>query len=165
VPKSDDIKLHPIDLDRYVDRCTAFLRDSFNTSFGSDEVWSKTYGEDGHRYIEWLSNYAGYMLHAWRRNEIVGELMFNADRNYLQHIYVVPKFRRTGLGQYLLCRFVCESRNAGCESAFLAVSRTNRPAIAFYQKQGWVLLEPDSTDPKLDIYRLDLLAKADAEQP
>ena len=78
------------------------------------------------------------------------------EKNYLQHFYVIPTLRRTGLGSEMHDRFISELRNSRENEAFLKVSRSNKVAINFYTKLGWIYEGADLTDERLDNYCLTL---------
>jgi GNAT superfamily N-acetyltransferase len=149
-----------VDLSQHAGVCIRFLRDSFLHSFGSDEFWCRTFGADGAKYAEWLASYRGLMFHAWREDEIVGELMLDPDAGYLQHLYVVSEFRGKGMAIVLHDHFLRLVRSAGRFDATLKVSRTNLRAIRFYERRGWQRLRADAADPKLDVYNIVLPKKS-----
>ena len=56
------------------------------------------------------------------------------------HIHAIathPDHRRTGLAQRLLAHVLDDGRNASCTVATLEVRRSNRPAIALYERAGF----------------------------
>lgn len=148
------LALTPVDLNRDVNHCVDFLRDSFRCSFGGSVEWEKTFGANGNRYREWLQTYSGIMLHAWRGERIVGELMLLPRDGYLQHIYVVGSLRGQGVGRWLHQEFLRLLELHAKREAFVKVSRINQSAVGFYTHLGWRCVGEDEKDPKLDVYHL-----------
>lgn len=61
-----------------------------------------------------------------------------ADEAEVLNIAVSPKYRRAGHGSALLLAALAELHNRDIHRVFLEVRRSNAPAIAFYQKHGFV---------------------------
>lgn len=61
---------------------------------------------------------------------VVGEL-------HIHSIAVHPDRRRAGIGAALVDHALAEGRAAGCTLATLEVRRSNRPAIALYERAGF----------------------------
>jgi GNAT superfamily N-acetyltransferase len=53
---------------------------------------------------------------------------------YLEDFYVLPEFRRTGIGQQLFDRFIDESKKLGATMVKWQIIDFNDPALAFYRK-------------------------------
>ena len=68
--------------------------------------------------------------------EVVGFTM--TDRDEVDQVYVAPAGRGTGAATALLVAAEQGIRDAGHETAWLAVVGGNARARAFYERQGWV---------------------------
>ena len=64
-------------------------------------------------------------------HEIAGEA-------YIHNIAVLPEYRRAGIGRALLESACDGARERGCEFITLEVRQSNAPAIALYEKCGFV---------------------------
>jgi ribosomal protein S18 acetylase RimI-like enzyme len=153
----DGVHISPIDLDRHMEICVGFLQDSFLCSFGTPDIWYRTFGSDGSAYRAWLREFPGSMFHAWHDDQIIGELMVDFRSAYLQHLYVIPTLRKMGIGTLLHAYFVNLLNENGRPRATLRVSRTNLQAVRFYERCKWRRLMADSDDPKLDLYEFTLV--------
>lgn len=58
---------------------------------------------------------------------------------YLEDFYVLPEFRRGGIGGQLFQEVVAIARERGVKRMDWQVLEWNEPAIAFYKKQGSIL--------------------------
>lgn len=56
---------------------------------------------------------------------------------YLNNLAVAPSFRRHGIGEKLMREFI--SGQTGCEFITLEVRVSNAPAVALYEKLGFVI--------------------------
>jgi GNAT superfamily N-acetyltransferase len=59
----------------------------------------------------------------------------------LDKLYVHPDHQRRGYGGMLLDRVITVARAYGCEKLVLAVNKSNRNAIAAYEKHGFRIAE------------------------
>jgi ribosomal protein S18 acetylase RimI-like enzyme len=145
--------------------CINFRADSYQVSFGTTDEF---YKEDGAaKYLAWLEKliqkYPNYCLHLWRNNEIVGQLEAQIQAHnpgeptgYVNLFYIAPSFRGQGLGQ-LLDKTICSRfLDANLKIAKARVSKTNTNAIAFYQKQSWVIEMESPSDPRLWLIKKNL---------
>jgi ribosomal protein S18 acetylase RimI-like enzyme len=55
---------------------------------------------------------------------------------YIDDLYVVPQFRRTGIGHALLAELVAECRARGCKALKVEVDQSNTAALGLYSKFG-----------------------------
>jgi [ribosomal protein S18]-alanine N-acetyltransferase len=71
---------------------------------------------------------------------VVGYLIFwvVADELHLQKIAVKGDLRRRGIASALLAEALCEAAERNCRRATLEVRPSNRPALRFYEKFGFV---------------------------
>jgi ribosomal-protein-alanine acetyltransferase len=84
---------------------------------------------------------AGYSaLVGEREGRIVafGVMMLAPFEAQLLNLSVVPDARREGLGTELLARFLADAVRMGAEQVFLEVRVGNTPAIALYEREGFV---------------------------
>lgn len=84
---------------------------------------------------------AGYSaLVGEREGRIVvfGVMMIAPGEAQLLNLSVVPDARRQGLGRELLSRFLAIAARLGARQVFLEVRVGNAPAIALYEREGFV---------------------------
>ena len=60
-------------------------------------------------------------------------------RGYLQHLLVLPDYRRQGIAQALVERCLSELEQLGIYKCHLDVLKTNTHAAEYWQGQGWRL--------------------------
>ncbi|MGY2374511.1 GNAT family N-acetyltransferase [Pseudomonas sp. SDO524_S393] len=74
-------------------------------------------------------------------SQLIGCVMCGHDgrRGYLQHLLVLPDFRRQGIGQALTQRCLDELERLGIHKCHLDVFKTNTSAAAYWKGQGWNL--------------------------
>lgn len=60
-------------------------------------------------------------------------------RGYLQHLLVLPDYRRQGIAQALVERCLNALEQLGIHKCHLDVFKTNTHAAAYWQGQGWTL--------------------------
>ncbi|SDZ37431.1 GNAT family N-acetyltransferase [Pseudomonas salomonii] len=60
-------------------------------------------------------------------------------RGYLQHLLVLPDYRRQGIAQALVERCLNALEQLGIHKCHLDVFKTNTHAAAYWQGQGWKL--------------------------
>ncbi|KTB59107.1 MULTISPECIES: GNAT family N-acetyltransferase [Pseudomonas] len=60
-------------------------------------------------------------------------------RGYLQHLLVLPDYRRQGIAQALVERCLTALEQLGIHKCHLDVFKTNTHAAAYWQGQGWTL--------------------------
>ncbi|NWK79997.1 GNAT family N-acetyltransferase [Aquitalea sp. LB_tupeE] len=70
---------------------------------------------------------------------IVGCVMSGHDgrRGYLQHLLVLPAYRRQGLARRLVDACITELARQGIAKTHLDVFRSNTAAQSFWENQGW----------------------------
>lgn len=84
---------------------------------------------------------AGYSAQVGEREGRIvayGVLALGAGEAQLLNLSVVQDARREGLGSVLLARFIEEAARLGAEQVFLEVRVSNAPAIALYEREGFV---------------------------
>lgn len=60
-------------------------------------------------------------------------------RGYLQHLLVLPEYRRQGIAQALVQRCLSALEQLGIHKCHLDVFKTNTSAARYWQGQGWTL--------------------------
>lgn len=60
-------------------------------------------------------------------------------RGYLQHLLVLPDYRRQGIAQALVERCLSALEQLGIHKCHLDVFKTNTHAAEYWQGQGWTL--------------------------
>lgn len=60
-------------------------------------------------------------------------------RGYLQHLLVLPEYRRQGIANALVERCVSSLEALGIHKCHLDVFKTNTTAARYWQSQGWKL--------------------------
>jgi len=73
--------------------------------------------------------------------ELGGCIMSGHDgrRGYLQHLLVLPRYRRQGIANALVERCLSTLEAHGILKCHLDVFKTNEAAAAYWQSQGWQL--------------------------
>ena len=134
------------DLDKHKDIAIKFRSDSFVQSFGSDEeFWGKD-RQGGENYINRLKRKNSNkfrIFHVWKENEIIGQIeldLFQDDETwgYISLYYLKENYRGKGYAKDLDDFSIKYLKSLGVNKAKLSVSPTNKRAIKFYEKNGWV---------------------------
>jgi ribosomal protein S18 acetylase RimI-like enzyme len=138
------LRFEPIDLQRNVETCVTFRRDSHFCSFGAGEAFDNvTGGVEGYlsRLGERLKSLPEGIVHVWRNGRIVGQIEAQVPAGgvggYVNLLYLVPEERGRGVGGELHDYVVALFRRLGLPSVRLSVSLTNTPALRYYSKHGW----------------------------
>jgi ribosomal protein S18 acetylase RimI-like enzyme len=73
--------------------------------------------------------------------QLVGCVMSGHDgrRGYLQHLVVLPEFRRRGIANALVQSCLLELERLGILKCHIDVFKTNSLASAYWESQGWTL--------------------------
>ena len=141
-----EIVFHKINLDEHKAITIKFRADSFMLSFGSDDAFWDKDRQGGEKYIDWLkgkdSNKFG-AFHIWKESEIIGQMeigIFQDDEawGYIHLYYLKEKYRGKGYGRNLDDFAIKHLKSLGVNKAKLSVSPTNKKAIKFYEKNGWI---------------------------
>ncbi len=90
------------------------------------------------RYLE---RNPGLSFVAQEDNRLVACVMSGHDgrRGYLQHLVVLPEYRRQGIAHALVERCLCELERLGIVKCHIDVFQTNTSASAYWESQGWKL--------------------------
>jgi len=75
--------------------------------------------------------------------KIVGCVMCGHDgrRGYLQHLLVLPEYRKQGLGDQLFNSCINSLQKIGIQKTHIFVFKTNALANTFWANKGWQLRE------------------------
>jgi ribosomal protein S18 acetylase RimI-like enzyme len=73
--------------------------------------------------------------------QLAGCIMSGHDgrRGYLQHLIVLPSYRRKGIANALVKSCLAELEKLGIFKSHVDVMKTNASAAAFWERQGWKL--------------------------
>lgn len=91
-------------------------------------------------FCAYLARNPGLSLVAERDGQLVGSLMVGHDgrRGYLQHLLVIPAFRRRGVAKALLDEALRRLQKEGVHKSHVFVLSDSAPALAFWAAQaGW----------------------------
>jgi len=139
------LRIEPIDLSRHSATCVEFRRDSFHASFGTLDGCDEEMGADGAIYLAKLRKRMAEVpegnSHVWLGDRIVGQtemrLADEPNMGYVNLFYLLPEWRKHGLGWRLHEHAVDVFSARGMRGIRLSVSRTNERALAFYRRVGW----------------------------
>ena len=89
----------------------------------------------------YLARNPGLSFVAEHEGRLIGCVMCGHDgrRGYLQHLLVLPAYRRQGIAQALTQRCLNALEALGIYKCHLDVFKTNTPAAQYWQGQGWQL--------------------------
>jgi GNAT superfamily N-acetyltransferase len=135
------MKIEPVNLDKNIDLCLAFRRDAHIISYGSDKKF------DANECSAWFESLQKDPLSGFQHvildNHIVGQIEFrshfqeNNNAGYINLLYLLPTYRRKGIGKkiqnYVFSTFLAN----GCFSAYLRYLPRNVSAEKFYINTGW----------------------------
>ncbi len=159
-----DVAIAPIVLERDAPTCIAFRRDSFRASFGTLEGCDEEMGADGSLYLAKLRARIAQVpegnTHVWHDGRIVGQtemrLSDEPSAGYVNLFYLVPEWRRRGVGRLLHDHAVRVFADRGLRAIRLSVARTNEAAIAFYRRLGWRRIGTRPNKETMEILELPL---------
>jgi ribosomal protein S18 acetylase RimI-like enzyme len=83
--------------------------------------------------------------------EVVGTALagYDGHRGWVYYVAVKPAFRRRGVGAALMARVEEDLRVMGCPKLNLQVRASNREAVAFYERLGYVVEDRVSMGKRL----------------
>lgn len=83
------------------------------------------------------ANYGCHLLE--ERGQCLGFGIYNQviDEFHLLNLCIDPAYQRQGLGRFVLCHLLEQSRASGCQTAFLEVRPSNQAARRLYQNLGF----------------------------
>jgi hypothetical protein len=130
------LQFQPIDLAQHQELCLQFRVDSFVCSFGSAERFYNEDGSGAAEYLHWLSRrmqeIPNSCVHVWQAGHIIGQLEMRRWKPDPEVGYAADFFAQLG-----------------CRAARLSASPTNKMAMRFYLKQGWVDLGQRADAPEV----------------
>ena len=159
-----DCQFKPIDLDANFTDCVQFREDSYFCSFGTSEGYLETIGQNGEVYYAKLLSRLGSpewgYFHLWSGDELIGQLEFKshyeiAGFGYIHLIYLVPNYRGLGLSESIHKFLIEQLKLMGCNGAVLSVSRENKRAVSFYQKNGWQYWKSNINHQLTDFFSIE----------
>ena len=146
-------KFKTIDLNRDLETCIKFRRDSYYVSFGTHYGFDSEMQDYESRMQERISYLPQGNCHLWCNNLIIAQiemkLFDNSKIGYVSLMYVHPDFRGKSLGTLLQKRAISVFSNISKTSMQLSVSNTNIIAQSFYKKHGWISLGPRPNKEKM----------------
>lgn len=109
------------------------------------DLWSRTPGvtvrdADSRASTErYLARNPGLSFVAVHEGAVVGCVLAGHDgrRGYLQHLVVLPAFRRRGLGRALVERSLAALAAEGIAKSHVDVLATNELGLDWWARQGW----------------------------
>lgn len=158
------IEFKSADLQRDINSCIEFRKDSFRINYGNEKSFEKEMGEQGEDYAERLNafqqQYPYGVIHIWRGDNIIGQIEFRVeelftDKAFIPLFYLVPEERGSGIGSLMHDYLIQTLREQGCNGARILVSSGNDRGVAFYKKHGWRYAKPDLSNSNVDIYQLN----------
>lgn len=89
----------------------------------------------------YLARNPGLSFVAEAEGRLIGCVMCGHDgrRGYLQHLLVLPEYRRQGIARALTQRCLAALEQLGIHKCHLDVFKTNTGAAQYWQGQGWTL--------------------------
>ena len=108
----------------------------------------------------YIARKRGFTLVAERDGRIVGFLVVGRDCESQGHVItidVLPEARRSGLGSRLMAAAEERLRALGCSAVFLETAVDNAPALAFYKRHGYSIVQ---TIPRYYLDSIDGLVLA-----
>ncbi len=109
--------------------------------------------EATHRLAQSISGPDGVALVAISDGQVVGCLLGalrpgeHAATGGVEGIFVLPAYRSQGFGSGLMARFLERCAGKNLERVSLAVAPANGPAIALYEKMGFVAVDAPPKEP------------------
>lgn len=68
----------------------------------------------------------------------ISDFAHGAKLSYMENLYVLPQFRRKGVGDTLLEKIVKSAKSKGAREIHVTTRFDNKPAIDLYEKHGFV---------------------------
>ncbi len=141
-----DYRFDVINLDKDIETCLEFRKDSYFISFGTYDGFESEMSSYKDRMADRIAYLPQGNCHLWHQGKIIGqtEMKFVADPNieYVSLLYLVSEYRAQGIGALLQMHAIKVFSALGRGVLQLSVSNTNKQALAFYAKHGWSNLGP-----------------------
>jgi GNAT superfamily N-acetyltransferase len=135
-----------------------FRRDAFVISFGDDSLFG-----DNEVYLmrvyELLQKFPGGLVIVEHDDKPVGQIELQImryqkkDIGYVNLFYLIPEYRGKGYGAALMAYAENFFRKNKMEKYHLRVSKKNKGAISFYEKNGFELVRMEEEETVL-LYRM-----------
>lgn len=137
------IEFRTIELPRDGDICVRFWRDAYACSFADpDQYRTRTDDEYLQSLAARIAEYPQCCVHVISGSEIVGQMEMKPragkPSGYVYLFYLAPALRESGAGDALHEYVVAVATDMGVQKLQLNVSPSNRRALAYYRKHGWV---------------------------
>jgi ribosomal protein S18 acetylase RimI-like enzyme len=148
-----NITSRPIDINDHKALCVQFRAASYEVTYGSTNVFYTDDNLDGEQYLSWLNSIIEQdpeqALHVYDGDEIIGqiEMTIRGSEGYLNLIYLIPSYRRRGVGRKLHEFIVNHFAKRGLTIARLTVGEDNQPAREFYEHCGWSYFQLETHVP------------------
>lgn len=105
--------------------------------FSDEQLHSEFNDQKNHFYVsEHEGQLTGYMK---LREDSLPECMLDGNPIEIERIYAHPQLKRRGIGSTLINAAVERAKSMGYTSVWLGVFQQNKPAVAFYEKQGFAI--------------------------
>lgn len=87
----------------------------------------------------YLKRNPGMCFVAFEEGNLIGAVLCGTEgrRGYLNHLAVLPAFRRKGIGSALVEKALAALKKAGVGKCNLFLYRDNDPGRRFWEKTGW----------------------------
>ena len=91
--------------------------------------------------VRYLERNPGLSFVCEADRQLVGCVMSGHDgrRGYLQHLVVLPAYRRQGIANALVDRCLSELEKLGIHKCHIDVFKTNALASVYWESHGWTL--------------------------
>lgn len=91
--------------------------------------------------VRYLERNPGLSFVCETDQRLIGCVMCGHDgrRGYLQHLVVLPAYRRRGIANMLVENCLAELEKLGIHKCHIDVFKTNALASAYWESQGWTL--------------------------
>lgn len=112
--------------------------DDYIAKYFSDEQLHREFDDPkNHFYVsEYEGQLTGYMK---LREDNLPECKLDGNPIEIERIYAHPELKRRGIGGALINAAVEKAKSMGYTSVWLGVFQKNKPAVAFYKKQGFTI--------------------------
>lgn len=100
-------------------------------------------GDDRESIGNYLKRNRNCSIAAFHNDKLIGAILAGHDgrRALLNHLFVVPDFRRQGVGRTLVTMSFDELKKQGVQRAAVFIHKTNPVAQAFWQNIGFIKVD------------------------
>ncbi|CAN7260719.1 GNAT family N-acetyltransferase [Paenibacillus sp. LjRoot56] len=146
------MEFRTIDVEKDRETIIAFRKDSYVVSFGSEEGFGD---EDDYvrRIADRVRRFPEGLVLIEEEGQPIGQLELQIvlhEGSYIGYanlFYLIPSYRGKGYGRQLVAYAEGFFEKYGVKSYHLRVAPTNLPALHFYEKSGFRLLEKEEDQP------------------